>query len=320
MTLKELFDKVKFEDLAPILVKNDSNSESCLWLFKQAFDRMRQIPVGKDDGIAIGVTGWRVWAPSRVKWEDELAREVKVTPSASHNKVAAAILCELTFHGFDNDERHPFAAKDFQSRFEYGRDYDESELDENPYRREWAELWQQAHDIECRKPEDIGTKFYTCKNPEEVKDFFKPLSPEKEELLRPIKERKEKVEKKMRRYDLATRLISEHKSGIKDADSFREFIMNAPPFSVDTIKAVCPLKESGEYLTDTIYRWFPAQEDGSSLVLINCPDGIDSKDIAETVWAAFGSFRKLPKPKYILSQSHDVKEVILTILTFDEEK
>lgn len=41
MTLKELFDKVMFENLAPILVKNDPKSESCLWLFKQAFDRMR---------------------------------------------------------------------------------------------------------------------------------------------------------------------------------------------------------------------------------------------------------------------------------------
>lgn len=320
MTLKELFDKVKFEDLAPILVKNDPKSESCLWLFKQAFDRMRQITVGEDDGIVIEVTGWRVWSPSRVNWNDELAREVKAAKSANLNKVAAAILWELTFYGFDIEDRPKFAADDFQSRFEYGRDYKESELDENPYRREWAELWQQAHDIKCRKPEDIGTKFYTCKNPEEIEDFHKPLSPEKEELLKPIEERKEKVEKKMRRYDLATRLISEHKSGIKDTDSFRELIMDAPPFSVDTIKAVCPLKESGEYLTDTIYRWFPTQEGGSSLVLINCPEGVDSKDIAESVWAAFGSFLKLPKPKYILSQSHDVKEVILTILTFDERK
>lgn len=320
MTLKELFDKVKFEDLAPILVKNDSKSESCLWLFKQAFDRMRQIPVGEDDGVAIEVKGWSVWSSSRVKWEDELARQVVAAKSASPNKVAAAILWELTFCGFDFDDKPSFAADDFQSRFEYGRDYDEAELDENPYRREWAELWQQAHDIKCRKPEDIGTKFYTCKNPEEIEDFHKPLSPEKEELLKTIEERKEKVEKKMRRYDLATRLISEHKSGIKDTDSFRELIMDAPPFSVNTIKAVCPLKESGEYLTDTIYRWFPAQEGGSSLVLINSPDGVDSKDIAETVWAAFGSFLKLPKPKYILSQSHDVKEVFLTILIFDEVK
>lgn len=97
-------------------------------------------------------------------------------------------------------------------------------------------------------------------------------------------------------------------------------IMNAPPFDVDKIKAVCSLEESGDYLSDTIYRWFPTQEGGSSLVLINCPEGVDSNDVAETVWAAFGSFLKLPKPKYILSQSHDVKEVILTILTFDERK
>lgn len=320
MTLKELFNKVKFENLAPILVKNDSKSESCLWLFKQAFDRMRQITVGEDDGIAIEVKGWSVWSLSRVKWEDELAREVKAAKSANLNKVAAAILWELTFYGFDVGDRQKFAADDFQSRFEYGRDYDESELDENPYRREWAELWQQAHDIECRKPADIGTKFYTCDKPAEVEAFFKPLTPEQEKLLKPITARKQEVERKMRRYDLATRLISEHRSGIKDPDAFREFIMNAPPFDVDTIKAVCQLEESEEYLSDTIYRWFPTQEGGSSLVLINCPEGVDSNDVAETVWAAFGSFLKLPKPKYILSQSHDVKEVILTILTFDERK
>ena len=317
MTLKELFDKVKFENLAPILVKNDPKSESCLWLFKQAFDRMRQIPVGEDDGVAIEVKGWRVWSPSRVKWEDELAREVKAAKSANLNKVAAAILWELTFYGFDIDDKPSFVADDFQSRFEYGRDYEESELDENPYRREWAELWQQLHDIKCVHTKDIGTKFYTL---EKGEDILAPLSPEKEELLKPIKARKKEVERKMRRYDLATNLIKQHQSGIKDPDAFREFIMNAPPFDVDTIKAVCPPEESGEYLSDTIYRWFPTQEGGSSLVLINCPEGVDSNDVAETVWAAFGSFLKLPKPKYILSQSHDVKEVILTILTFDERK
>lgn len=317
MTLKELFDKVKFENLAPILVKNDPKSESCLWRFKQAFDRMRQLPVGEDDGIAIEVKGWSVWSPSRVKWEDELAREVKVAKSASRNKVAAATLWELTFYGFDIDDKPSFAAEDFQSRFEYGRDYDESEFDENPYRREWAKLWQQAHDMKCRNQKDIGTKFFSFENPE---DFFKPLPPEKQEKLKQIETEKEEIEKKMRRYDLATRLISEHKSGIKDPDAFREFIMNAPSFDVDTIRAVCPLEESGEYLADTIYRWFPAKEGESSLVMINCPHAVDGNDIAETVWAAFGSFLKLPKPRYILSQSPDVKEVILTVLTFYEEK
>lgn len=124
----------------------------------------------------------------------------------------------------------------------------------------------------------------------------------------------------MRRYDLATRLISEHKSGIKDPEAFRQFIMDAPPFDVDIMKAVCLLEESSEYLSDIIYQWFPAKTRASSLVLIQCPEGIDSRDIGETVWAAFGSFQKLPKPKYILSQSSDVKEVILTILTFEEKK
>lgn len=97
MTLKELFDKVEFKDLASILVKNDPKSESCLWLFKQAFDRMRQIPVGEDDGVVIEVKGWQVWSPSQTHWDKELAREVKAAKSAPLRKVAAAILWELTF-------------------------------------------------------------------------------------------------------------------------------------------------------------------------------------------------------------------------------
>lgn len=317
MTLKELFNRVKFENLAPILVKNDPKSETCLWLFKQAFDRMRQIPVGEDNGIAIEVKGWGVWLHERGSWADELAREVKVAKSVSRNKVAAAILWELTFYGFDVDDKPSFAADDFQSRFEYDREYDDSELDENPYRREWAEVWQQAHDIECIHPQDIGTKFFTY---EEGDDLLAPLSPEKEAQLKPIEEKKESIERQMRRYDLATKLIRQHVSGIKNSESFRKFIMEAPPFSCDTIKAVCPLEETSEYLSDIIYQWFPALEGESSLVLINCPEGIDSKDIAETVWAAFGSFRKIPKPKYILSQSRETKEVILTILTFEKEE
>lgn len=313
MTLKELFSQVQFKNLAPWLVKYDPESECCLWRFKQAFDRMRQTPIGHDDGITIEVKGRRVWSPSRVKWDDELAREVNAAKSASRNKVAAAILWELTFYGFDIDDKPRFASDDFQSRFEYGHDYDESEFYENPYRREWAELWQQAHDIECQNPKDIGTKFFSCENP---KDIFKPLPPEKEEQLKPIEAKRETVERKMRRYDLATQLIQQHQSGIKDPEEFRQFIMDAPAFSVDVVKAICPFDKFEDYITDMIYHWFPTLEGESSLVLIQCPEGIDSHDVNETIWAAFGSFRKIPKPKYILSQSSDVKEIIITVLTF----
>lgn len=316
MTLKELFGKVEFKNLAPYLVKFDPKSETCLWRFKQAFDRMRQLPVGEDDGVAIEVKGWSVWSPSRVEWTDELARQIKYAKSAPLNKVAAAILWELTYYGFDLDDNPEWAADDFQSRFEYDREYDESELDENPYRREWTELWQEAHDLSCHNPEDVGTKFFTANN---VDELFAPLPPEKEEQLKLVESKKEEVERKMRRYDLATTLIAEHKSGIKDPESFRQFIMDAPPFDIAHIKAVCPLEDSADYLSDTIRDWFPAQEGISSLVLIQCPEKIDGNDIAETVWAAFGSFMKLPKPKHILSHSAEAKEVKLTILIFKAE-
>lgn len=316
MTLKELFSKVKFENLAPWLIKYDPESEGCLWLFKQAFDRMRKIPVGENDGVTIDVKGWRVWSPTRESWDVELARDVKAAKSAPKNKVAAAILWELTYWGFDINDKPRFAANDFQSRFEHGHDYEESELDENPYRREWTELWQQEHDIQCQNPKDIGTKFFSCEDP---LDILKPLSPEKEEKLKPIEAKREAVESKMRRYDLATQLIQQHHSGIKDAEAFRKFIMDAPPFSVDIIKAICPFEEFEDYITDLIYNWFPTLEGESSLVLIQCPEGIDSHDVNETVWAAFGSFQKIPKPKYILSQSYDVKEVIITVLTFGKD-
>lgn len=316
MTLKELFSKVKFENIAPWLIKFDPQSETCLWLFKQAFDRMRQLPVGKDDGITIDVKGWHVWSPTRESWDVELAREIKAAKSAPRNKVAAAILWELTYWGFDIGDKPRFA-DDFQSRFERGREYDESEVDENPYRREWTELWQQEHDLECRNSKDIGTKFFSC---DDVEEMFAPLPPETEAMLKPISEKKEAVEKKMRRYDLATELIRQHKSGIENPEKFRQFIMDAPPFDVDTIKAVCPLEETSDYLSDLIHKWCPAMEGESSLVLINCPECIDARDIAETARGAFGSFRKLPKPKYILSQSSEVKEVVLTVLTFGNKE
>lgn len=318
MTLKELFSKVKFEKIARYLVEFDKKSESCLWRFKQAFDRMRLIPVGEDDGEVIQVKGWSVWSPSRVEWEDELARQVKYAKSTPLSKVAAAVLWELTFDGFDLDDVPRYAAEDFQSRFEYDREYEDWELDANPYRREWVRLWQEAHDLQCRNPKDIGTRVFSASASDLKEMMFKPLPPETEAKLKIVNAQLEKIESKMRRYDLATDLIARHSSGIKNPEAFHKYIMEAPPFRVDTIKAVCPLEESAGYLADTIRDWFPAQKEGSSLVLILCPEDVDANDVARTVWAAFGSFQKLKKPKYILTQNPEAKEVKLTVLTFEE--
>lgn len=319
MTLKELFSKVKFDKIAEELTKHDPQFASCPWLFKQAFDRLRQLTVRKDDGAIIEVKGWRVWSPSRTHWDIELARQVKHAKSASLKKVAAAILWELTFYGFDVDDKPSFVADDFKSRYEYGREYQESELDENPYRRKWVELWQKAHDLKCRNPKDIGTKTFTV-SAKSIEELIAPLAPEIQEKLKPIEEEQESIERMMDRYDLATDLITQHRSGIKNPDTFRQMIMDAPPFRVDILKAVCDLKDSADYLGDLICYWYPSEKHDFSLVLIRCPENVDSKDVAETLRDAFGSFLKLTSPKYILAVTPEAKEVAVTILTFNKEK
>lgn len=314
MTLKELLDKVSFKDIATELPKFDKETVHNMWLFKQAYDRLRSLPVGNDDGNAIEVKGWSVWSPSRVYWTDELARQVKCAKSATLKKVAAAILWELTFYGFDLDDVPDFCAYDFASRFEYGREYDESELDENPYRREWTELWQQVHDIQCLNPEDVGKRTFSNSPIEDI--VSQSLSEDQQKELDKLEAELETLERKMRRYDLSTELIEQCGFDVTTAEALRSRLMEAPPFTVDTIKAICKPEESADYLVDVIRQWFPSLEGSESLVIIQCPATIDLKDVCESVHAAFGSFRKIPHPKYLVAPSHNVKEATIKVIVF----
>lgn len=168
MILKEWMDSVEFDWLVAPLVKFDPEAERNLVDYKMAFDRLRRMLPGTDDGNVItqemlghdGGTGGRLemCENSSDRWEVELARKVVVKEDVrtSREEIVAAMLWGLTFYGFSPEQ--------IQGTFREWKDEYVGYLKENPYVGPHRRLNQTHHDHHCRYKEDVGTRYYSHKN------------------------------------------------------------------------------------------------------------------------------------------------------------
>ena len=163
MTLKELLNKVEFDDVAPYIVQHYPNMAKCLSGFKEAFDGMRNTMPANLDGEKVKVEYYiedaeepclAVYHSDNADWETVVGREVIIgtNVSAPLEEVVAAILFDATFWGFTPEDR--------EETFDEWQEDRRPPTNGNPYRLKWWHLTQREHDSKCRK-EDIGTRTYT---------------------------------------------------------------------------------------------------------------------------------------------------------------
>ncbi len=163
MTLKEILNKVDFDNVATYIVELYPDMANCLSGFKMAFDGMRNTIPDNPDGEKIKVEYYIeegkapclvAYHSDNADWETVVGREVVIDSnvSAPLEEIAAVILFDATFYGFTPQDR-----EDTFAEWQEGRT---PPTDGNPYRLKWWHLTQREHDSKCRK-EDIGTRTYT---------------------------------------------------------------------------------------------------------------------------------------------------------------
>lgn len=163
MTLKELLNKVEFDNVAPFIVQYYPDLAKCMAGFKMAFDGMRNtMPTNADcekvkveycieEGKEACLSAYH---SDNADWETVVGREVVIdrNVSAPLEEIVAAILFDATFWGFTPEDR--------EETFEEWQEDRTPPTNGNPYRLKWWHLTQREHDSKCRK-EDIGKRTYT---------------------------------------------------------------------------------------------------------------------------------------------------------------
>lgn len=163
MTLKELLNKVEFDNVAPYIVQHYPDMAKCLSGFKEAFDGMRNTMLANLDGEQVKVElciedgkepCLAAYHSDNTDWETIVGREMVIDSnvSAPLEEIVAVILYDATFWGFTPEDR-----EETFSEWQEGRT---PPTDGNPYRLKWWHLTQREYDSKCRK-EDIGTRTYT---------------------------------------------------------------------------------------------------------------------------------------------------------------
>lgn len=108
MTLKELMNKVEFDNVAPYIVQHYPDMAKCLSGFKEAFDGMRNTIPANLDGERVKVelciedgeeTCLAAYHSDNADWETVVGREVIIgtNVSAPLEEIIAIILFDATF-------------------------------------------------------------------------------------------------------------------------------------------------------------------------------------------------------------------------------
>jgi len=121
MTLKELFERCNFNEIAPFIVKIYPEHKHMLPDYKMAFDILRNMTpeINSDHNIKdIEISLCRdeqdesepyisVYSCEGDYWQSSLAKEIVVSDDLhlSDNEIAAHLLWSITFYGFSPDER-----------------------------------------------------------------------------------------------------------------------------------------------------------------------------------------------------------------------
>lgn len=317
MTLQELFRSVRFEDMVEYLISIDSQAADNLYSFKEAFDLLCMMEVKEESSLPISVKRvidefdevpflsvcFKVWD----KWECMLSRPIEVDEYTKADKpeIAAAILWEITFDGFSPEEETERLTK-------------QEEVEEtNPYEELYRKVNQRHHDTNCRYKSDIGETTYTIKKRSDI--FRKPRrnGPKRHREKR-LSMRLAVLEKKMRRWELYFRLKTLSKLDSVLADILLDRIMNGSDFYHYYMESRTKDGDDVEYMTDLIRDYFPAKQGSNSIVIVTASEKLsNSEDLRYSIWEAFGSFRKLPSPKYIFSTDDERSNIRIDILVFD---
>ncbi len=116
MTLKELLNKVEFDDVAPYIVQHYPDMAKCLFGFKEAFDGMRNTIPSNLDGENVKVEYYiedakdpclAAFHSDNADWETVVGREVIIgtNVSAPLEEIIAVVLFDATFWGFTPEDR-----------------------------------------------------------------------------------------------------------------------------------------------------------------------------------------------------------------------
>ncbi len=315
MTLQEILNSVRFEDLKSHLIDMDPQAFENLYSFKEAFDALCMMePKG---GIEIPVRIERViddfdgkpylsvYFKVREEWNNMLSRAVVVDEqtSATIQEIAAAILWEITYYGFSlEEENENFASVNHCDYI-------------NPYKELYFKIEQRRHDTNCRYKSDIGMNTYSLGDL-----FWKPRrnGPKRHRDER-LALRAHLLRKKMNRWELFYRLKLQNNLDNDIADRLHDEIMYGNTFHHYYMESRTQAGDDIDYLVELIRDYFPTKQGDKSIVLTSAPEILSNGDELNcAIWEAFGSFRKIPSPKYIFSTNNDRKNIRIDLLVFDK--
>ena len=122
----------------------------------------------------------------------------------------------------------------------------------------------------------------------------------------------------MNRWELFYRLKLQNNLDNGIADRLHDEIMYGNTFHHYYMESRTKAGNDVDYLVELIRDYFPAKQGGKSIVLTSAPEILRNGDELNcAIWEAFGSFRKIPSPKYIFSTNNDRKNIRIDLLVFD---
>ena len=123
-------------------------------------------------------------------------------------------------------------------------------------------------------------------------------------------------EKFANRWELSKTLASQYHLDEETAAKLHKELLNGNSFSHYYMQSRTPNGNDGEYLAELIRDYFPPKTGSKSIVLVKGPEK-NLDDNTDWIWSAFGSFMKLPHPKYIVSPIEGMTNVHVDILVFE---
>ena len=317
MTVQEILKSVKFEDITEKLVEIDFHAADNLYSFKEAFDNLClmqpdnedvDIPVEISEECEDGESILSVYFKERGLWKTLLPRKVIINaPNATMPEIAAALLWEITYYGFSDEE-----CVDNFKLF----DDDNNVNSKNPYVTKYNKLRQRYFDITCKNKSDFMKQTVRI---ERVSDLFwrpRKNGPKRHRDKR-IEARLKVLERNVRRWDLWNKLKT--MSGLKEetAGILLQHMISGSPFSHYYMESRTADGSDIDYITDMIINYFPSREGSKSIVMVTAPSKFyQGEELQQSVWEAFGYYLKLPSPKYIWATNESRQNIRVEILVF----
>ena len=156
MTLKELLDKVDFDNLAPFIEKAEGKHLDSIYGYREAFDILRYMKPAENfkgearvewSGEEYGDDQWiGVFHLDGDYWEDALAKEIVIGENVDLpiEEIAAKCLWEITFYGFTPELEGFESIRGRKPRNKYDVMLDR--LEESEWRHQTPRKYRSRHD------------------------------------------------------------------------------------------------------------------------------------------------------------------------------